>query len=114
LTTEHESPNFLHPLAAAEPTGEPGVYLCNAFAVAEEMVNEAVFGDNIDANLKVVRMLQSSGLPQEHIMEMFDDCRDGCNHACLRIIEYIADCVVEDTLEGYEGAEEASDAEGSS
>ncbi len=107
MAAHQESPNFLHPLSAAEPTGEPGVYLCNAFAVAEELVNEGVFGDNLDANLRIVRMLQDSGLPAEHISGMFEDARNDCTHASLRIIEYIADCVVEEAV----GAEEESSPE---
>lgn len=94
--SEQETPQFLHPLAAAEPTEEAGVYLCNAFAVAEELVNEAVFGDDWEANLRVVKLLQDAGLPGEHITEMFDDCRDGCRHACLRIIEYVADALLDE------------------
>ena len=87
-------PRFFHPLAAVE-TRSDGQYFANAFAVAEHRVNLALTGALLPG-LKVVKILRETGFARIHIQSMFEDARRGNHHARLRMIEFIADALVEE------------------
>jgi hypothetical protein len=89
--------SFLHPLSVVEPSDDPEVMLFNAFALAEEMVVAALDPQRLDANFQVVRILIETGLPASHVQEMFDEIRLSNNQALLRLIEYVADALVDES-----------------
>ena len=102
--------SFMHPLALVEAGGEPGVLLFNAFALAEDMVVAALSHEHPDENWRVVRILHETGLPAVHIKELFREIRMGNRQALLRLIEYVADALVDqaDELSGDQPEAEAS------
>ncbi|MEY4826305.1 MAG: hypothetical protein RLZZ430_1955 [Cyanobacteriota bacterium] len=89
--------SFLHPLSVVEPSDDPEVLLFNAFALGEEMVVAALSPERPDANFRVVRILFETGLPTNHIQEMFAETRSGNKQALLRLIEYVADALVDES-----------------
>jgi hypothetical protein len=96
--------SFLHPLSVVEPSEDPEILLFNAFALAEEMVVAALTEDQLDENFRVVRILYETGLPGSHVQELFEEIRLGNRQALLRLIEYVADALVDES--------EAADGEG--
>ena len=100
-------PRFFHPLAAVE-TRSDGQCFANAFAVAEYRVNLALTGALLPT-LKVVQVLRDTGFARLHIQSMFEDARQGDRHAHLRMIEFIADALVEE--EGLAAAALEDDAD---
>jgi hypothetical protein len=88
--------SFLHPLSLVEPSDDPEVLLFNAFALAEEMVVAALSPNRADENFRVVRILFETGLPAEHVRELFEEIRSGNHQALLRLIEYVADALVDE------------------
>jgi len=88
--------SFLHPLSVVEPSDDPEILLFNAFALAEETVIAALNPERLDENFRVVRILMETGLPTTHIEEMFIEIRSGNNQALLRLIEYVADALVDE------------------
>ena len=91
--------SFMHPLALAEAGEDPGVLLFNAFALAEDMVVAALSHEHPEENWRVVRILHETGLPVVHINELFREIRMGNRQALLRLIEYVADALVDEADE---------------
>ena len=100
VVSSDSCPRFFHPLAAVEIRSD-GQCFANAFAVAEHRVNLALTGALLPA-LKVVQVLRETGFARLHIQSMFEDARQGNGHARLRMIEFIADALVEE--EGLEAS----------
>ena len=91
--------SFMHPLALVETSGESGVLLFNAFALAEDLVVAALSHEHPEENWRVVYILHETGLPVAHIQELFNEIRLGNRQALLRLIEYIADALVDEADE---------------
>lgn len=90
---------FLHPLASVEASGDPEILMFNAFALAEDMVMAALSPECPEQNWRVVQILHDTHLPAAHIGELFDDIRAGNRHALLRLIEYVADALIDECEE---------------
>jgi hypothetical protein len=91
--------SFMHPLALVETSEEPGVLLFNAFALAEDLVVAALSHEHPEENWRVVKILHETGLPVIHIQELFNEIRLGNRQALLRLIEYVADALVDEADE---------------
>jgi hypothetical protein len=87
---------FQHPLARIEPGEEPGTVLWNGFALAEELVSDALVGSDPDVEFRLITILLGFGLPLPHVRELLAEQACGNRQALLRLIEYVADSLVEE------------------
>jgi hypothetical protein len=89
------SRRFHHPLARIEAGEEPGTVLWNGFALAEELVRDALEGTHPDVEFRLITILLGFGLPLSHVHELLAEQASGNRQALLRLIEYVADSLVE-------------------
>lgn len=87
---------FVHPLSRIEPAEEAGVVLWNGFALAEELVDDALEGSQPEAEFRLMTILLGFGLPLRHIRELLAEQAAGNRQALLRLIEYVADSLSEE------------------
>lgn len=87
---------FHHPLARIEAGEEPGTVLWNGFALAEELVSDALEGGHPDVEFRLITILLGFGLPLSHVRELLAEQAGGNHQALLRLIEYVADSLVEE------------------
>lgn len=86
----------MHPLARIDPGDEVGVVLWNGFALAEELVGDALEGSRPDIEFRLITILLGFGLPLRHVRELLAEQAAGNHQALLRLIEYVADSLMEE------------------
>ena len=91
---------FHHPLARVEPGEEPGTVLWNGFALAEELVGDALSGGHPEVEFRLIAILRGFGLPLFHVRELLAEQAKGNRQALLRLIEYVADSLAEEEDDG--------------
>lgn len=86
---------FQHPLSRIEPGEKAGTVIWNGFALAEELVGDALEGSHPDVEFRLITILLGFGLPLAHVHQLLAEQASGNEQALLRLIEYVADSLVE-------------------